>query len=120
MAKILIVDDEAQFRRVLHLALGARGYDIREAANGDDALKLMQNEPLDLILVDWLMPGMDGFALCRAIRTESNVPIILISSRQDGRSAAVAAGADDYVKKPFAVDELLTRISSALRTSHHD
>ena len=70
MAKILIVDDEPQFRRALRVALRMNGYEVQEAANGVDALRAMHNEALDLILLDWLMPDMDGLFLCRAIRTE--------------------------------------------------
>jgi DNA-binding response OmpR family regulator len=114
VAKILIVDDQPQFRRALRIALVVKGYDIREAANGNDALDCVQSEHLDLILVDWLMLGMDGLGLCRAIRAASDVPIIMITSRRGGRPAALAAGANDYVSKPFAVDELLVHIESAL------
>ena len=80
----------------------------------NDALNTIQNEPLDLILVDWLMPDMDGPGLCRAIRTSWDVPIIVITSKQDGRSEALAAGANDYIRKPFALEELLLHIQSAL------
>ena len=114
MAKILIVDDEPQFRRVLHLALAAQGYDIREAANGVAALRLMQCEQPDLLLLDWLMPDIDGLRLCRVIRTLSDVPIILVTSRLDGRSAAMAAGANAYLQKPFGVEELLAQVLAAL------
>ena len=114
MAKILIVDDQPQFRRALRLALAVKGYDIQEAANGADALRLMRNEVPDLVLVDWLMPGLDGSGLCRAIRTRSDVPIIVVTSRQGARSEALSAGANDYISKPFAVDELLAHIESAL------
>ena len=114
MAKILIVDDQTQFRRALRLALVVKGYEIQEAGDGSVALDLLGKEPPDLILVDWLMPGMDGSGLCRAIRTRSDVPIIVITSRRDARSEALAAGANDYLKKPFAVDELLIHIESAL------
>ena len=114
LTKILIVDDQATFRRALRLALALKGFEIREAANGADAISLMGKEPPDLILVDWLMPGMDGSGLCRAIRTRSDVPIIVITSKPDVRSEALAAGANDYLKKPFAVDELLIHIESAL------
>ena len=114
MEKILIVDDQPQFRRVLRLALGTKGYDIREAGSGTDALNAVHNEPPDLILVDWLMPGMDGIRLCREIRATSRVPIIMITSKADGRSEALAAGANDYVRKPFAVDELLAHVETAL------
>ena len=114
MAKILIVDDEPQFRRALRLALAVKGYEVQEAANGLDALNAMQTQLLDLVLVDWLMPEMDGLSLCRAIRTLSDVPIVIVTSKQDGRSEALAAGANDYVRKPFAVNELLLHIQSAL------
>jgi DNA-binding response OmpR family regulator len=119
VARILIVDDEPQFRRAIHLALAVQGHDISEAANGDDALKLEQDQPFDLILVDWLMPDMDGLTLCRAIRAKSDVPMIVITSRQDGRSGAMAAGANDYLRKPFAIDNLLSRIETVLTIRNH-
>jgi DNA-binding response OmpR family regulator len=114
MEKILIVDDKPEYRRVLRLALGTKGYDSREAMSGADALNLMQDELFDLISVDWLMPGMDGIRLCREIRAKSSVPIIVITSKPDGCSEALAAGANDYIKKPFAIDELLVHVESAL------
>jgi len=114
VAIILIVDDQPQFRRALRLALGMKGYEIREASSGADALNFMQNETPDLVLVDRLMPGMDGLVLCRAIRTSCDVPIIMMTSVQNSRSEALAAGANDYLSKPFAMDELLAHIRSAL------
>ena len=114
MAKILIVDDQRPFRKVLGLALKSKGYDIREAASGSDALAVMRKEAPDLILADWRMPGMNGLDLCRAIRATSDVPIIMVTSKQDGQSEALSAGADDYIKKPFEVEDLLTRVESAL------
>ena len=114
MAKILIIDDEPQFRRVLRLALGASGHAIREMANGSDALNLMQTEIPDLVLLDWQMAGLDGLQTCRAIRAKSDVPIIMVTSKPDGRSLALASGATDYLTKPFSVIDLLQRIESAL------
>lgn len=114
MAKILIVDDEPQFRRALRVALGAKGYEIREAARGGDALNLIQTEIPDLVLVDWRMEGLDGIQTCRAIRVGSDVPIIMVTSKRGGRSEALAAGANDYLTKPFGIDDLLARIESAL------
>jgi DNA-binding response OmpR family regulator len=99
--------------------LVVKGYDIREAENGADALELMRSENLDLILVDWVMSGMDGLELCRAIRAASDVPIIMVTSKQDGRADALAAGANNYVRKPFSVNELLMHIESALTHSRH-
>jgi two-component system KDP operon response regulator KdpE len=113
-AKILIVDDQPQFRRVLRLALEARGCHICEAPGGTQAVDFMRSEIPDLVLVDWQMQGLDGLQLCRAIRVGSDVPIIMITSRHDGRPRALAAGANDYLTKPFALDDLLDRIESAL------
>jgi DNA-binding response OmpR family regulator len=112
---ILIVDDQAQFRRALRLGLEVKGYETREAGSGDDALKLMQSDSPDLILLDWIMPGMNGLGVCRAIRKNSDVPIIMVTSKQTGRSEAAAAGASDFLTKPFTVEELLPHIESALR-----
>lgn len=118
MAKILIVDDQPQFRRALHLALAVRGYQTREAAGGAEALELMRSVLPDLILIDWLMPDMDGIRLCRTIRATSCVPIIVLTSRQGGRLEALSAGADDYITKPLDVNILLARIESALSRKH--
>jgi len=112
---ILIVDDEPRFRRALRLSLVMKGYDIREAGSGSDALESMRKDTPDLILVDWLMSGMDGISLCREIRRGSQVPIIMVTSKRDGRSEAFAAGANDYLQKPFEVNELLSRIEFALK-----
>lgn len=114
MAKILIVDDEPQFRRVLRLALQLQGYEIREAGSGVDAMELLRTEGPDLVLLDWQMPEADGMCVCRAIRAISKAPIIMVTSRQGGRSQAMAAGANDYIAKPFQVGDLLTHIESAL------
>ena len=115
MARILIVDDEPQFRRVLRIALGTRGHDVREAASGRDALELLHDDPAQLVLVDWQMPGLDGLQTCRAIRGWLDVPIIMVTSRdQKGRDLALAAGAIDYVTKPFDLDYLVSRVESAL------
>jgi len=112
--KILIVDDQPQFRRALRLALSVKGYEILEAAGAADALDVLRGGAFDLILVDWLMPEIDGAELCRAIRAASDVPIIMMTSRAEGRPAALAAGANDFVRKPFGVDELLRHVESAL------
>ena len=114
MAKILIVDDQSHFRRVMHLVLAVKGYEVREAASAADAMVLIRTELPDLVLVDWLMPDMDGIRLCREIRTTSDVPIIMVTSKPGGRSQALAAGADDYITKPFGNDDLLAHIESVL------
>lgn len=110
--KILVVDDEPQMRRVLRASLVAHGYDVVEAASGEEALNRLNANHCDCVLLDLNLPGMDGIDTCRAIRKKSKVPIIVVSIRdsQKDKAAAREAGADDYITKPFGVDELLSRI----------
>jgi len=116
-SKILVVDDEPQITRVLKTTLSARGYSVRTASDGDDALQMMKMWEPDLVITDLRMPNMDGVELCRYLRTKSSVPIIVLSVRNEERTKveALDAGADDYVTKPFSVDELLARVRAALR-----
>ena len=116
-ANILVVDDEPQIRRVLRSTLSERGYVIIEAKTGEEALEWMRKEPPDLILLDVNMPGMGGIEACREIRRSSDAPIIMLTVRNAERDkvAALDAGADDYVVKPFSIEELLARIRAALR-----
>lgn len=111
---ILVVDDEPQMRRVLRATLIARDYKVVEAASGEDALKKFSLEPCDCVLLDLNLPGLDGIDTCRAIRLTSKVPIIVVSIRDSEKDHAAAqeVGADDYITKPFGVDELLTRIEA--------
>ncbi len=114
---ILVVDDEPQITRVLRTTLSARGYDIRVAHDGESALELMKDWRPDLLLTDIAMPNMDGIELCRRVRSASDLPIIVLSVREQEKAkvAALDAGADDYVTKPFSMDELLARIRANLR-----
>lgn len=114
---ILVVDDEAQIRRVLRAALSAHGYVIREAATGEEAVAAVRKERPDLILLDVNMPGMGGLQAARDIREMSDAPIIMLTVRNAERDKVIAldAGADDYVVKPFGIEELLARIRAALR-----
>src|ERR1700726_2921054 len=116
-ATILVVDDDSQIRRVMRNALSSHGYTIIEARNGEEALKKVRAERLDLIILDLNMPDMDGIEVCREIRVVSNLPIIMLTVRsaEKDKVTALDAGADDYVVKPFGIDELLARIRSALR-----
>lgn len=116
-AKILVVDDEPQVRRVMRTTLTAEGYTISEARNGEEALQCFRAQLPDIILLDVNMPGMDGLEACRQIRKNSDVPIIMLTVRSTERDKVLAldAGADDYVVKPFGMQELLARIRAALR-----
>src|SRR5262249_2980777 len=114
---ILVVDDEPQITRVLKTTLSSQGYGVRMAGDGAEALREMKTWPPDLIITDLRMPNMDGLELCRRVREESRVPIIVLSVKgeEEIKVEALDAGADDYVTKPFNVKELLARVRAALR-----
>ena len=115
--KVLVVDDEPQITRVLRHSLTAHRYDVRTAADGLSALDTFRDWHPDLIITDLQMPEMDGIEFCREIRKVSTMPIIVLSVRGEERTKveALDAGADDYVTKPFGIDELLARVRAALR-----
>ncbi len=115
--RILIVDDEPQITRVLRTTLSSQGYDIRVANDGEMALELMKNWTPHVVVTDLAMPNLDGVGLCRQVRQISQVPIIVLSVRGQDRAKveALDAGADDYVTKPFSMNELLARIRAQLR-----
>jgi two-component system, OmpR family, KDP operon response regulator KdpE len=119
---ILVVDDERQITRVLKTALSSRGYGIRTAADGDEALHILQDWWPDVVITDLRMPNLDGLELCKMIRAKSQIPIIVLSVKGEDqvKVEALDAGADDYVTKPFSMDELLARIRAALRRSSAD
>jgi two-component system KDP operon response regulator KdpE len=114
---ILVVDDEPQIARVLKTTLSAQGYAIRTAADGILALEEMKTWSPDLVITDLRMPNMGGLDLCRSIRAESRIPIIVLSVKGEEaiKVEALDAGADDYITKPFNVNELLARVRAALR-----
>jgi two-component system KDP operon response regulator KdpE len=114
---ILAVDDEPQITRVLRTALTAHGYDVRVAHDGESALEMMKDWRADLVVTDLAMPNVDGVELCRRIRQKSEIPIIVLSVRDEEKTKieALDAGADDYVTKPFSVDELMARVRANLR-----
>lgn len=116
-ARVLVVDDEPQIRRSLQVNLEGKGYQVLTAGDGEQAVQVMAHQPPDVIVVDLLLPGIDGIELTRRIRNDSSVPIIFLSAigEEQKKIAALEVGADDYVTKPFSVDELLARIKSVLR-----
>jgi len=115
--RILVVDDEPQLTRVLRRSLTTKGYDVRIAGDGEFALQTFHDWPPELVITDLAMPNMSGLELCRRLRAISEVPIIVLSVRgeETTKVEALDAGADDYVTKPFGMDELLARIRAALR-----
>ena len=116
MFRILVVDDDAQFRRTLHLGLNAHGYEVGDAADGKEALSALAASAPDLVVLDWQLPGMDGIQTCRMLRLSSDVPVIMASgNRSNSKEVALEAGANDYLAKPFSMKELLIRIQSALK-----
>ena len=118
--KILVVDDEAQMRDLLVSNLQKENYQTTTASNGQEALDLMQRDAFHLVLLDVMMPEMDGLTACMRIREFSNVPIIMLTARSDelDRIHGLKIGADDYITKPFSPRELLARIEATLRRSH--
>ena len=116
-ASILIVDDEREIVRTLQRSLLAHGYRVLTASNGKDAVAMIFQQRPDLVVLDLLMPGMSGLQVCREVRSTSNIPIIVLSVKDAERDKveALDLGADDYVAKPFHIDEVLARIRVALR-----
>jgi two-component system KDP operon response regulator KdpE len=115
--RILVIDDESQITRVLRAALSAQGYDVRTANDPEEGLRLFRDWPPDLVITDLMMPTMSGVEVCRFIRSRGTTPVLVLSVREHERSKveALDAGADDYVTKPFSIQELLARVRAHLR-----
>lgn len=115
--KILLVDDEVSIQRAVAPLLRSRGYDVEVAGTGTEALRAWAAHRPDLIILDLGLPDIDGPEVCRRVRAESNVPVVVLSARsaEDDKLSAFDLGADDYVTKPFGPEELLARIRVALR-----
>ncbi len=115
--KILVVDDEAAVRRILTMRLSMAGYQVIVASDGEEALEVYEAEVPDLIVLDVMLPKLDGYGVCRQLRKDSNVPIIMLSALGTiaDRIAGLDIGADDYLAKPFSPKELEARIACILR-----
>ncbi|MEZ4862518.1 MAG: response regulator transcription factor [Caldilineaceae bacterium] len=115
--RVLLVDDELQTLKYIGANLRARGYEILTAGDGRVGLKLFEENLVDLLILDIMMPGLDGFQLCQAVRRQSDVPIVILSARGHEKDIvrALDLGADDYLTKPFGVEEMLARVRAVLR-----
>ena len=115
--RILVIDDEPQITRVLRAALSAQGYDVRTANEPEEGLRVFRDWAPDLVITDLMMPTMSGVEVCRSIRSRGTTPVLVLSVREHERSKveALDAGADDYVTKPFSIQELLARVRAHLR-----
>jgi two-component system, OmpR family, KDP operon response regulator KdpE len=120
-ARILVIDDEQQIRKLLRVSLGAHGYEIAEAKSGQDGIYQAASFKPDLVILDLGLPDMDGKDVVRSLREWSQVSIIILSARdqEQEKVEALDAGADDYISKPFGVSELLARIRVSIRRSAH-
>ncbi len=117
MAHILVVEDEEQLAGLIREQFVAAGYSVSIAGDGLTALRLLETRPADLVILDWMLPGLDGLEVCRRIRARSITPILMLTARAEeiDRVLGLEVGADDYLTKPFSMRELLARARALLR-----
>jgi two-component system, OmpR family, response regulator MprA len=114
---VLLVEDDPSMVALVSLGLRYAGFDVVSAGNGQEGLRLAETCQPDLLIVDWMLPGLDGVSLCKRVRALSEIPIIMITARDsiEDRVTGLDTGADDYIVKPFHIDELLARVRARLR-----
>lgn len=119
--KILVVDDEKDIRDLLEIYLRNDGYDVIKASGGAEALDIVSNEKVDLVILDIMMPGIDGMEVCKAVRKKLNIPIMMLSAKSENmdKIQGILTGADDYMVKPFDPLELTVRIKALLRRAYY-
>ena len=117
MNKILVVDDEVNIRLVVKQYAEFEGYEVREAENGMQAIEMVKNEDFDLIIMDVMMPKLDGYSACKEIKKVKNIPVIMLSARGEeyDKLFGFEIGIDDYVVKPFSPKELMARIKVVIK-----
>ena len=117
---ILIVDDNPEIREIINVLLGGEGFEVSEAENGAQALTLIEQQDFDLIILDIMMPGPNGYQTCRKIRELSNAPILFLSARtkESDKTLGFSSGGDDYLAKPFSYAELAARVKAMIRRYH--
>ncbi|TAK33588.1 MAG: response regulator transcription factor [Chloroflexota bacterium] len=117
MARVLVIDDDPEIVSLLRRGLSYEGYSLVMAENGEEALEKLRAEPVDLVVLDLMLPGIDGIEVCRRLRRISDVPVLMLTAKRTvpDKVAGFDSGADDYLVKPFAFDELLVRLKALLR-----
>lgn len=117
--KIILVDDEPEILALVRDYLSREGFDVLTAPNGKDGMELIEQEKPDLVLLDWMLPGMSGLEMCKHLRETSTIPIIMLTAKSEeiDRVLGLEFGADDYIVKPFSLRELAARIKTVLRRS---
>ena len=120
MDRVLVVDDNQSIQKLVSVNLQVRGYAVDVAGSGEEALRLFKAGDYDLLMLDLILPGLSGLEVCTHIRQQSDVPIIVLSAREDEelKVQALDAGADDYVTKPFSHEELLARVRAVMRRAN--
>ena len=121
-ARVLVVEDEAALAALLDYNLTKEGFDVRISSDGDEAMLLLAEDPPDLVLLDWMLPGLSGIELCRRIRARAetrDIPVIMLTARSEeaDRVRGLDTGADDYLTKPFSIPEMVARVRALLRRS---